>query len=69
MPKEVMIWMLMYTDWIVKNLTSGNGSFLIPKQKYQKISEKEEEIGKVLLALPEVDAVTIESDGINVFLV
>lgn len=68
MQKEVKIWMLMYTDWIVRQLTSGEESFLIPKEKYQKIYEHGREIMEVLYSLPEVKATSVEKAGIRVFL-
>lgn len=68
MQKRVMIWMLMYTDWIVRQLTSGEERFLIPKEMYQKIHENEREIMEVLYSLPEVKATSVEEAGIRVFL-
>lgn len=68
MRKEVKMWMLMYSDWIVGQLNSGEESFLIPSSKYQKYKQYEEEIAKALHFLPEVKAVTTEHEGIKVFL-
>lgn len=68
MQREVKMWMLMYTDWLVGQLNSGEESFLIPGSMYQKYNAYEAEIAKTLHFLPEVETVAIEDGGIRVIL-
>lgn len=66
MNQDVKIWILMYTDWLVGHIVSGEESFLIPNTMYKM--GQGEMISEVLCDLPEIEAAVLESKGIQVFL-
>lgn len=68
MHNEVKMWFLMYSDWIAKQISSNDTSFVIPKEKYEKITKYDKEIVDILSYLPEVNSVEINNDGIQLFL-
>lgn len=68
MPNEVKMWMLMYSDWISKKICDNESSFVIPREKYKKITEYDKEIAEMLSYLPEVSSVEINNEGIQLFL-
>ena len=66
MDQDVKIWILMYIDWLVGQIVSGEESFMIPNTMYKK--GQEDKISEVLHDLPEVDATVLDPKGVRVFL-
>lgn len=66
MDQDVKIWILMYIDWLVGQIVSGEESFMIPNTMYKK--GQEDKISEVLHDLSEVDATVLDPKGIRVFL-